>query len=124
MSQEMVAECKGAEGLVVAARIEGELAEQGAVVGDDADVSAGDQEGDRPVSVGSTERDVAQGHRAFQVGPVLADAEVPGRLRCGGVGLETGGGGDQRGASTEGAVRPVVVVVAAEGGELQLQMCQ
>jgi hypothetical protein len=48
------------EWLVAAVGVEGDLAEQGAVGGDDADVGAGDQEEDLAVAVGGADRDVAQ----------------------------------------------------------------
>lgn len=47
-------------GLVVAVGIDGELASERAVVTDDADVAAGDQQCHRLVLAGATEADVAQ----------------------------------------------------------------
>jgi hypothetical protein len=44
------------------------------------------------------------------------------RLRGRGMSLETGAEGDQRYPAGEGAVWTVVVVVAAEGVELELQV--
>lgn len=49
-----------AERLVAAIWIEGELAEQGAVGRDDADVGAGDEQENLAVAVGGADRDVAQ----------------------------------------------------------------
>lgn len=49
-----------AERLVAAIWAEGELAEQGAVGGDDADVGAGDEQENLAVAVGGADRDVAQ----------------------------------------------------------------
>jgi len=93
---------RSAEGLVVAGGIEGELAERGPVLGDDADVAAGDEEGDRAVPVFGAEGDVAepaevaQGDGAFEVGAVLADAEIGGRCGLCGMRLEAFAEGDQR----------------------------
>jgi len=60
----MVAESRPAgrcaEGLVVASRIEGELTQQRAVLGDDVDVAAGAEQGDGLVLVGAADGDVAE----------------------------------------------------------------
>jgi hypothetical protein len=61
-----------------------ELADQLSVRGDDPDVSAGDDQGHRLVLVGAADSDVAeatevaQGHRAVDVGLVLAQLKLPG----------------------------------------------
>ena len=48
------------ERLVIALRVEGESADQFAVLGDDPDVGAGDQESDLSVLVGEADGDVAE----------------------------------------------------------------
>src|SRR5438105_7213749 len=123
----MVAESRGvardAQGLVVACRVEDEFAEQRAIFGHDANVPTGDQEGDGLVLVRASDGDVAeaaevaQGHGAVGVGPVLADAEVGGRRRAGGASLEAVMEGNEGGAAAESAVWPPLVVVGAEGVE-------
>src|SRR5207249_10291710 len=64
---------------------------------------------------------VAEGDLAGGVDAVVADAEVGGRRRRPGPGLEAGVEGDQGCASVEGAVWALLVVVGAEGVELSLQ---
>jgi hypothetical protein len=46
--------------LVVPARVEGELAQQLAVVGDDPDVQVGDQQGDSSAGTGAADPDVME----------------------------------------------------------------
>ena len=117
-------------GLVVAAGVEGELAQEFAGGGvDDADVQVADQEQDAGSGVGAANADVveasgvAEGDGAGVVDDVGADAVVGvGAAVAGrgfGPGVVGGGGG---GPVLERAVRPAGVVVAGEGVELGLQV--
>ena len=118
------------EPLVVAARITGERAQQFAVLADDPNVIVGDEQPDRFVRVGSADRDVpelavvAQGDRPTGVDAVRSDREVNRRRHLGRSRFDPRGERDQRRASTERPVRPVLVVVGAVGVELQLQVAE
>jgi len=117
-----------AERLVVAGGIEGELADESAVLVNDADVSAGHQEGDAFADVVPAHADVAEavakGHAACLVHRVAADAEVWCRMGRFGMRLEASVERHEGCLSIEGAVGPVVVVVGAEGVELELEFGQ
>ncbi len=82
-----------AQRLIVAIWVEGELTEQGAVRGHDADVGAGDQEEDLAVAVSGADRDVAQlaqvaqGDLALRVDAVATNPEVGGCFGLAGPGL-------------------------------------
>src|SRR4029077_4078444 len=62
LSREIVDQSRpgGAERLVVAARVEGELAEQAAVLANDANVLVGDEQADGLAGVGAAEADVVE----------------------------------------------------------------
>jgi len=64
---------------------------------------------------------VAEGDAAAAVDAVLADSIVGGRGRSLGSCLEAGVEGDQGGTAVEGAMRALLVVVAAKGVELELE---
>jgi hypothetical protein len=119
-----------ADGLVVAAGIEGECSEQFTVGGHDPHVEVGDQEQDADPGVASADADVvqaavvAQGDHAAAVDRVVADAAVAWggvAWRCGS-GLGSLGVGGSWGVSGEGAVGSLGVVVAGELVELELQV--
>jgi hypothetical protein len=119
-------------GLVVLGGVDGEAAEELAVVGDDPDVEVGDEEQDAGAGVGATEADVeefaavAEGDAAGLVDPVSADAVVAhdGDGGCGGGGLGAGGEDLGGGAAGEGPVGSDGVVVGGEVVELGLQLGQ
>jgi len=68
---------RGAQGLVVAAGIEGEGTEQAAVVGQDANVLVGHEQGDALVLVGGAEADVVDAAEVAEGDPAaLVDAVV------------------------------------------------
>lgn len=117
-----------AEGLIGPQRVERERSDEFAVLGDYADVGAGDQEPDLAVLVNHTDGDVTESAEVAKrelseaVHLVATDAVVEGSDRGCRPGLEHGvenGGGS---AAVEGAVWAAAVVVAAEGieGELEL----
>ena len=87
--------------LIVAGGVEGQLADQGAVVGEDPDVLVGDQEvnGFAAVSLAAPDvveaAEVAEGDRAGLVDAVVADAEVGLGGGSDGVSLEAGVEGGQ-----------------------------
>jgi hypothetical protein len=114
--------------LIVAGRVEGELAERPAVFGEDADLEVVDKH--KYVQAGMVAADadvvepavVAERDHAVGVDGVVADPEVRvedrGRERAGfGPIVERFG----RGASAQRPVRTLVVVVADEGVELGLE---
>jgi hypothetical protein len=117
--------------LVVLGRVELQLSEEFAVVGEDADVELVDQDEDVGAGVAAADADVvepavvAQGEHAAGVELVVADA-VLGVVQgqAGRDGLGPGLVGLDRGAPAEGAVGPLGVVVAAEGVELGLELPQ
>jgi hypothetical protein len=117
-----------AAGLVVPGGVQGQLAEEGAVVGEDPDVLVGDEEVDEFAAVGSADADVveaaevAEGDLAGLVDVVVAHPEVGGGARIGRVSVKAGGEDHERGLPRQGPVRPVVVVVGAEGVELELEL--
>ena len=84
------------EGLVVPCRIEGQLAEELAVLAEDADVGVGDEEADGGALVGAPHADVVQAAEVAQrdaaglVYAGLSDAEVPRGGRGLGMRLEAG----------------------------------
>src|SRR5581483_7331936 len=83
-----------AEGLVVAGRVDGEGAQELAVLGDDSDVGAGHEEAHLAVLVLDAHRDVAEsaqvaeGQLAEAVDLVAAHAVVDWGRALGGMGLE------------------------------------
>ena len=131
LSQDIV-DSSPAEGdaarLVVAGGVEGQLADQGAVVGEDPDVLVGDQEMDGFAAVSPADADVveaaevAEGGLAGLVDAIVADAEVGLGGGADGVGFEAGVEGDQWGLAAEGPMGPEVVVEGAEGVELELEL--
>src|SRR5438105_12799745 len=84
LSQDMV-DVLSAQRLVVASRVEGQLADEEAVLVDHADVVVGNEEGYALPFVGLADRDVskaaeiAEGDPTFGVDAVLPDPEVDGR---------------------------------------------
>jgi hypothetical protein len=119
-----------AGGLVVAGRVDGELAEEFAGGGvDDADVQVLDEQQDAGSGVGPADADVvqtavdAQGDASAGVEPVGADAVVGvgGPVAWGGFG-PGGVGGGRGGAVGQGAVRPLVVIDGGEGVQEGLQL--
>src|SRR5262249_8586509 len=117
-------------GLVVAGRVEGELAEQVAGGGvNDPDVQVLDQEQDVGSGVGPANADVvelaaiAEGGAAGRVGDVAAGAVVGVGGPGAGCGRGPGGVGGGRGlAVRQGPVRPLGVVVAGEGVQEGLEL--
>jgi hypothetical protein len=98
--------------LVVAGWVEGELAQQRPVVGEDADVEAGGQDDDLGSGVPSSDADVvelaavAQGDGAAGVDGVLADPAVGGDgcVWSGGDGFDPGGVDGGRCLAADGPV--------------------
>ena len=119
-----------AGGLVVAAGVEGELAEELAGGGvDDADVEVVDEQEDVGSGVGSADADVVQaagmtqGDHAGVVDAVVADPVVGVGSRSAGAGFGAGGvGGGGGGAVRQGPVRAVVVVGGDEAVEQGLEL--
>jgi hypothetical protein len=80
--------------------VEGEVAELGAVEGEDADVEAGDEHDDAPAGVGAADADVveaavvAEGEFAGVVDAVVADA-VAGGVDGGSAGVGAFAGGER-----------------------------
>jgi len=107
--------------------VEGELANQGAVLGQDPDLCIGDQQPHPLAGIGAADGDVAEpaqvaeGDPARAVYAVLANAEVDGWNRGLGACLEAGVEGDEGGPAVEGAMGALLVVIGTEGIELELQ---
>ena len=84
MSHDIADDGTAAKGLVVPARVKSELAEQRALLGDDADMVACDEKSHRAVFVSEPHADVsepaeiAQGDPTKAVDFVLADSEMGG----------------------------------------------
>src|SRR5207245_8170614 len=118
------------EWLVVAGGVDGESAEQFAVLGHDADLSTSHEDVDRLVAVSRSDADVseaaavAQRHGAGLVDAVATDAVLDGSELSRGSGLDPGGEGFGRRAALERAMRTGLVVVAPEGIELRLEVEQ
>jgi hypothetical protein len=117
-------------GLVVATGVQGELAQQLAVLGDDPHLQISDQDQDAGAGVAAAQADVveptvvAQGDDAGAVDLVVADAVV-GRdppLGACGSGLRARGKGGCWGAAAQGPMGPSGVVVVAEPIQLGLQL--
>src|ERR1700722_1504554 len=119
-----------AGGLVVAAGVEGEFAEELAGGGvDDADVEVADEHQDAGSGVGPADADVvqpavvAQGELAVGVDAVGADPVVGagGTVAGDGFGPGCAGGGGGRPAG-QGEMRPLLVVIGGEGIEEVLEL--
>jgi len=116
--------------LVIAIGVEGESADQFAVLSDDPDIGAGDQESDLAVLMGEADGDVAElaevteGDLSKGVDLVSTYAVVDGRWRSRGFGLDQGFENRHRGLAVEGAMGSDVVVVLAKGIELELQLSE
>ena len=130
MSQDIVHRPAATERLVAAVGVDGELAEQGAVGGDDAHVGAGDKEEDLAVAAGGADWDVAQlaevaqGDFALGVDAVATRPVVGGCFGLWGPGLDARVEDDQRGLPAQGSVRSLLVVLLAEAVKLHLQVGQ
>jgi hypothetical protein len=116
------------EGLVVAVCVDGQGAEQLALLGHHADISAGDEEKDRLVGVSGSDADVAeaaaiaQGDGAGLVDAVATDAVLDGSGLSSRSGLDSRGERLRRRPAIEGAVRTRLVVIETEGIELGLKI--
>src|SRR5215469_15940663 len=119
-----------AGGLVVAAGVEDELAQELAGGGvDDTDVQVMDEHQDAGSGVGSADADVvelpgvAEGELAVGVDAVGADPVVAGGAGIAGGGLGPGViRGGRGGPVRQGSVRPLAVVVLSEGVQQALQL--
>jgi hypothetical protein len=117
-----------AAGLVIARGVEGQLADQRPVVGEDTDVLVGDQEVDGFAAVSPADPDVveaaevAESDRPGLIDMVVTDPEVSLGGGPDGVGLEAGIEGDQGGAAVKGPMGPVVVVKGTEAVGLELEL--
>ena len=118
------------ERLVVAGGVDGQGAEELAVLGHDADLSAGHEDQDGFVAVSGSDADVseaaaiAQGDGAGLVDTVMTDPVLDGSGLSSGPGLDPRRKGLPRGAPIKGTVGTGVVVVATEGIELSLEVRQ
>src|ERR1700680_1326540 len=115
------------EGLVVADGVDGQGAEEFALLGHHADLCAGHEHHDGFVAVSCSDADVseaaaiAQGDRAKLVDAVVTDAILDGSELSNRSGLDPGGEGLGGGAAVERAVRTRLVVVETEGIALSLE---
>ena len=118
------------ERLVVASGIDREFADEPAVLVDDADVSAGNEQRDASADVVPADPDVTETaqvtkrHASRLVHDVVADAEVGCHMGCFGSRLDAGVEGHEWRLAVERAVRSVVVVIGTEGVELDLECGQ
>jgi hypothetical protein len=116
------------EGLVIAIGVDGESPDELAIVGDDADVWAGNQELDSEVFVSDADGDmaklaeVAEGDLTAGIDLVLADAVVLGCWLASGLGLDAGVEDGDGSLSIKGPVWSLGVVVVAKGVELDLEL--
>ena len=116
-----------AERLVIAGRVKGEFANEVTIGADHADSSVGDEEGHALALVCSAKGDVieaaevAKGHATAGIHPVPPYPVLGGWQSRARSGLETCVEGSQRGLPVQGAMGSLLVVVEAEGVELQLE---
>ena len=119
----------GAQRLVVASWIKGQFAQQIPIVADDSYIGAGDHDANGPMVERVADSDVAkptevaQGDAAETVDLVSTNPEMR-DCRFGGFGLDSSVECDERSQCAQRAMGSLLVVVAAEGIELNLQMSQ